>query len=37
MPATTPRIVLLDGEAIGDDRKLHDGETITFVSPVGGG
>jgi sulfur carrier protein ThiS len=37
MPADTPRIVFLDGETIGDDQVLSDGDAVTFVSPVGGG
>ena len=37
MPVETPRIVLLDGEAIGDEHLLHDGDTVTFLSPLGGG
>lgn len=37
MTADAGRIVLLDGEAIGDDHVLRDGQTVTFVSPLGGG
>jgi len=37
MPPEMARIVLLDGEAITDDHLLRDGETVTFVSPIGGG
>ncbi len=37
MPADTPRIVFLDGEAITDEQVLRDGQTVTFVSPLGGG
>lgn len=37
MPADTPRIVFLGGEAIEDDHVLKDGDIVNFVSPVGGG
>ena len=37
MPADTSRIALLDGHRIEADRVLKDGDTVTFVSPVGGG
>jgi molybdopterin converting factor small subunit len=29
--------VFLGGEAIEDDHVLKDGDTVSFVSPVGGG
>jgi sulfur carrier protein ThiS len=31
------RIVFLDGNPVTDDHVLRDGQTVTFVSPVGGG
>ncbi len=37
LPPETPRIVFLDGNAIQDDQTLRDGQTVTFVSPIGGG
>jgi sulfur carrier protein ThiS len=37
VPAGEARIVFLDGNPIQDDRDLRDGDTVTFVSPVGGG
>jgi sulfur carrier protein ThiS len=37
MPADTARIVFLDGHRIEADGVLKDGDTVTFVSPVGGG
>lgn len=37
MPAETAKIVFLDGQPIGDDRMLQDGDAVTFVSPLGGG
>lgn len=37
MPADTPRIVFLRGEAIREDHELLDGDEVTFVSPLGGG
>ena len=37
MPADAPRIVFLDGRPVEDGTVLHDGETVTFVSPLGGG
>lgn len=37
MAADAGRIVLLDGEAVGDGHLLRDGQTVTVVSPLGGG
>jgi sulfur carrier protein ThiS len=37
MPADSSRIVFLDGHCIEADRVLKDGDTVTFVSQVGGG
>lgn len=37
VPPEAPRIVFLDGDPVTDDRRLRDGQTITLVSPVGGG
>jgi|WetSurMetagenome_2_1015567.scaffolds.fasta_scaffold387649_2 sulfur carrier protein ThiS len=37
IPTDAPRIVFLDGDPITDDQPLHDGQTVTLVSPVGGG
>jgi len=37
MPADTSRIVFLEGHRIEADRLLKDGDTVAFVSPVGGG
>ena len=37
MPASAPRIVFVNGQHIKDDTVIHDGETVTFVSPVAGG
>jgi sulfur carrier protein ThiS len=37
MPADTSRIVFRDGHRIEADGVLKDGDTVTFVSPVGGG
>jgi len=37
MPADTSRIVFLDGHRIEADRVLKDGDSVAFVSPVGGG
>jgi sulfur carrier protein ThiS len=31
------KIVFLEGDPVGDDHVLRDGQTVTFVSPVGGG
>jgi sulfur carrier protein ThiS len=37
IPADAQRIVFLDGDPITDDQPLRDGQTVTLVSPVGGG
>ena len=37
LSANAPRIVFLNGQLIKDDTVIHDGETVTFVSPVAGG
>ena len=37
MPVDAPRIVFLMGQPIDDDAMLHDGDAVTFVSPVAGG
>jgi molybdopterin converting factor small subunit len=35
--ADAARIVFLEGRAVNDETILRDGQTVTFVSPVGGG
>jgi hypothetical protein len=37
MPADAPRIVFLHGQPMEDETVVHDAETVTFVSPIGGG
>jgi sulfur carrier protein ThiS len=37
MPADQAGIVLLDGNPIGPDHSLADGDTVSFVAPVSGG
>jgi hypothetical protein len=37
IPDDVVRVVFLRGEAIADDHLLHDGDLVTFASPIGGG
>jgi len=37
MPPDAARVVFRDGEAIATDHRLEDGDTVTFLWPVGGG
>lgn len=37
MPRDAGRMVVLAGEVIGEDHVLGDGDTVTFLWPIGGG
>ena len=37
IPADAARIVFLDGQPVEDETVVRHDETVTFVSPIGGG
>lgn len=37
IPADAARIVFVDGQPVEDETVVRDAETVTFVSPIGGG
>jgi molybdopterin converting factor small subunit len=37
IPGDVPRLILVNGQVVGDETLLKDGDTLSLFSPVAGG